>query len=232
MFDETRDKILSNLARQKSYRLKVRLPEIFDKAEFKASLAFAFEGLEELTAAGWEHGVNVINLFGEGEGNILTLNKPSLETFQALTRAQTSFAIDGITEETAKQLRKFTLGSTNINDITKQVQQAGILKPSRARMIARTESAHLLGRGQLTAWEASEVVTAKIWYTALDERVCPWCSQYHGRRVGLADNFAVQGEQITGTLPNGRETTLEVYEDVPTEPLHPNCRCTLIPEIE
>ena len=230
----TMDDILHRIARQKSMIYKVRLPEIFDEAEFKRNLTFAFDGLEELTEAGWQHGVNVVNLRA-GEENILTLNKPSLATFQQLTRAQTSFAIDGITEETAKTLRQYTLGAdptdTNLVGLTKLIRQTGAFKPSRARMIARTESSHLLNRGQLTAWEESGVVVAKIWYTALDEMVCPWCSQYHGMRIGLADNFAVQGEQITGTLPNGNETTLNVYEDTPAPPLHPNCRCVPMPEI-
>ena len=96
----------------------------------------------------------------------------------------------------------------------------------RAEMIARSETIRSSNAGALAAYEASGVVQGKQWYTALDERVCPFCGELHGTIVQVLDKpwfqvgdvFEVEGQR----LKIG-------YEDVRYPPLHPLCRCTLLP---
>ena len=65
------------------------------------------------------------------------------------------------------------LGSTEIaRNITKKFES---FKESRSRTIARTEITNASTKSDISAWESSEVVIGKEWYTALDERVCPSC---------------------------------------------------------
>jgi hypothetical protein len=49
------------------------------------------------------------------------------------------------------------------------------LKTSRLEMIVRTETIRASDYATRTAWEESNVVEGKEWFTALDERVCQHC---------------------------------------------------------
>lgn len=96
----------------------------------------------------------------------------------------------------------------------------------RALRIARTETLKAANRGTLEAYVQSGVVVGKEWFTALDEGVCQWCGPMHGKVQKVQDEFFFKGETYIGK--NGGVLKLD-FEGVPTPPLHPNCRCTLVP---
>lgn len=96
----------------------------------------------------------------------------------------------------------------------------------RALRIARTEVIKAGNRGALEAYRQSNVVIGKEWFTALDERVCEWCGPLHGKIKALNTNFFHQGETYLGK--EGGTLNLD-YSDIGEPPLHPSCRCTLIP---
>lgn len=96
----------------------------------------------------------------------------------------------------------------------------------RALRIARTEVIKAGNRGALEAYRQSNVVIGKEWFTALDERVCEWCGPLHGKIKALNTNFFHQGESYLGK--DGGTLNLD-YADIGEPPLHPSCRCTLIP---
>lgn len=75
------------------------------------------------------------------------------------------------------------------------------------------------------AYLQSGVVVSKKWYTALDERVCPFCNSMHGKTMSLEKHFYKKGDvmKVDGE-------TMEVSIDVRTPPLHPSCRCFIIPD--
>lgn len=75
----------------------------------------------------------------------------------------------------------------------------------RADVAAVTEVTRLYATGNAAAWEASSVVTAMEWRTAMDDLVCPICGP-------LADTEVAFG----GELP----------------PAHPNCRCWVVPVVK
>lgn len=99
-------------------------------------------------------------------------------------------------------------------------------KTVRALRVARTESLKAANRGALEAYKQSGVVAGKEWYTSKDEAVCQWCAPLHGRVVSTEADFFHQGETYIGK--EGGKITFNL-ESVPTPPLHPNCRCTLLP---
>jgi len=84
-------------------------------------------------------------------------------------------------------------------------------KGYRAIRIARTETIAASNQGALEAYRQSEVVEKKEWYCAIDERTCEECSAMHGEVVKLDDSFS---------------------GGVNAPPLHPNCRCTILPVLE
>ena len=199
---------------------KQAIRDIFRVSVFKEEMQLAFAGMEDLMVAGFQQGNAVLNLFGDTESII----PPSSQFFQSATRVITSFAVDGISEETANQLRKVVVRGSSPQEVASLIRQSGTFKPSRARMIARTEGSHIMNRGQEIAWEESGVVEKKEWYSAMDERVCPWCESIDGEVADLGANFRNDGDTITA---GGQ--TLDIYGDIPTPPIHPNCRCTLLP---
>lgn len=55
--------------------------------------------------------------------------------------------------------------------------------------------------------------------------VCPYCMARDGKVIGLKENFFVKGDSQT----IGGQTQHYNYDDVTSNPLHDNCRCTLLP---
>ena len=89
------------------------------------------------------------------------------------------------------------------------------LKTSRLDKIVRTESIRYGSFAEQEAWIQSWVVKYKQRWTALDERTCDSCWKLHWKKIPLNGKFAEDD-----------------YWDVIWSPLHPNCRCDMIPCIE
>lgn len=81
---------------------------------------------------------------------------------------------------------------------------------ARAQRIARTETAFADVAGNLEGWRASGRVAAKRWIVA-DANECDLCAELDGEEVALDEEFPGEG----GDGP----------------PLHPNCRCDVLPVV-
>lgn len=95
----------------------------------------------------------------------------------------------------------------------------------QAERITRTEVIRASNMGAIDAWESSGLVTGKQWLTAMDDRVDPLCSYMNGKVVDLKGRYFRKGE----TLQVGDAKTTFNYGSIQEPPLHPNCRCTLLP---
>lgn len=85
-------------------------------------------------------------------------------------------------------------------------------KKNQAEKVARTEMLRASNDGTLDAFKQSDVVTAKQWLTAMDDRVDPECERMNKKIVGLESAF-FKTDFGSGMVP----------------PLHPNCRCDILP---
>ena len=85
------------------------------------------------------------------------------------------------------------------------------LKDYRLERILRTEIIRYWSLAEQTAREQSWLVKYKQRWTAVDERVCSSCWKLHWKKIPLTSKF------------NG---------DYLWSPLHPNCRCDMIPLID
>lgn len=96
----------------------------------------------------------------------------------------------------------------------------------RANAVARTESFYIANEGSREAYRQSGVVKSMRWYTAEDERVCPWCGPQNGRIIGVEEVFFKKGETLSA---DGKELKLD-YRAIDVPPLHAQCRCFIRPE--
>ena len=95
----------------------------------------------------------------------------------------------------------------------------------RAGRTALNESRHMLNRGVEIGWIFNASVNLKQWHTTFDEKTCQWCPQFHGTRVSLGRYWATSGQDIEGSRGNN----LVAYGNISVPPIHPFCRCQLIP---
>lgn len=93
----------------------------------------------------------------------------------------------------------------------------------RAERIARTESSRALNTGQVAAWEDMGVTRMK-WATAPNS--CEFCNAMETGSQSIKQPFLTVGSTLRGK--DGGTMSID-YAAVKTPPLHPNCRCTLLP---
>ena len=96
-----------------------------------------------------------------------------------------------------------------------------------ADRVVRTESIWAHNEGTMQAWMQSGVVTGKKWDTVIDDRNCPFCEAMNGKVIELEGNYYQKGD----SLEVGGQVMNFTYETVQHPPLHPQCRCQLIPII-
>jgi len=128
----------------------------------------------------------------------------------------------------------------------------------RAEMIARSEVIRSSNAGALASYRAAGVMQQQ-WWTAEDERVCPFCGAMHKKITGVDDVWWPKGSTMEVELDDdaARDHVLEMkvlptgvwtwmgmrlvvkraaslvfgYEDVRHPPLHPLCRCMVLPVV-
>ena len=139
---------------------------------------------------------------------------------------------DGVGESTTVRVRsligKGLEEGQTIDEIAANLEAKGF-DASRARTIARTESARGLVQGQVEAWKQSGVVAGKKWLVAPEP--CPFCEAVgeQDQTKGMSESFLSVGDSVTAA--DGSRYVID-FENVSGPPLHPNCRCTLIPILE
>ncbi len=115
--------------------------------------------------------------------------------------------------------------------IARELRKQGAARSTpRARMIARTETIWSYNEGAQQRYSSMGVV-AKEWVTTKDDLLCPFCEPMDGVIVAVGDPFFPEGDSqiVPGKESGSQKMTFGMDVDHP--PLHPNCRCTLVPVI-
>lgn len=170
---------------------------------------------------------------------------PSVEKFYTERIRRVSVYFD---EETQKQLaatlREGIDKGESVDDLRKRVHniydatQEGKLMAYRAERVGRTEPIFATTWTTLDAWKKSGMVIGKRWHTApgavpAKDNPCSFCRAMDGKITELESNYFDQGDKMTVTDDNDVEQTMKLdYVDTVGPPLHPNCRCTLLPVLE
>jgi HK97 family phage portal protein len=136
---------------------------------------------------------------------INVLNPQALEWL----KKRIAWAAEQIGESLAKELNAallegFTAGES-IPELTKRVMEFFDDKV-RSQRIARTETISASSQGAIEGYKESGVCHKVEFWTALDERTCIYCMEYHGKVFNIGEEMPI--------------------------PLHPNDRCVYLPVID
>ena len=100
----------------------------------------------------------------------------------------------------------------------------------RAEMIARTETIRASARGSEALYSHWGVKT-KEWLCTEDDRTCPFCLAMMEQTRGLGRSFFGKGERMDLMVGESWQTLIFDYEAIDGPPLHPSCRCVLLPVV-
>jgi len=171
----------------------------------------------EMRAAFREAGVTALAevKFDTGPGIVNTLDKNA----SAYAATHGADLVTRISESTRDDLRELISNAID-NGWSSQTLADGVeemfaFSEARSLMIARTELAFSHVQGNIAGYRESGMVEKKRWLVAQDN-VCPRCEALDGKTVGIDDEFHDDEED----------------EDVDGPPLHPNCRCDILPVLE
>lgn len=120
-------------------------------------------------------------------------------------------AVQAVAETTRQHIRDLVGQAAHegwsVTELAQQIRTHGaMVSESRARLIARTESATAYNKGSLLAYQESGVVSGVEWLSAGES--CPICDALNGQVVNLGSGFT---------------------DSIAHPPAHPGCRCALAP---
>ena len=99
----------------------------------------------------------------------------------------------------------------------------------RAPVIGMSEAVRMTNIGAMLAYQQAGF-QYKRWVAVGDNRTCAFCMALDGKIIPMAEPFARVGDVIRGMDDKGQEVEMKVtYMDAMSPPLHPNCRCVLLP---
>jgi hypothetical protein len=97
----------------------------------------------------------------------------------------------------------------------------------RAELIARSETIRSSNAGAIAAYKGAGIVK-KEWLLTEDDRLCEFCRPMKGKITGIDQNFYNLGDQVTGDAGGVLKVN---YEHIGYPPLHPMCRCAILPVV-
>ena len=157
------------------------------------------------------------------------INASSPEVRRALEKRKGKIAT--LVSNSERKIRK--LIEQGINEGMGAAKIADLIKDNfntlaDAERVARSETIWAHNEGIEQAWKQSGVVAYKVWDSSGDDRSCPFCRSMHGKKVSLDSDFIQKGDTLTV-----KDTDIELdYENIAHPPLHPNCRCAIVPVIK
>ena len=169
-------------------------------------------------------GVNLAadQLTSLGVGFDYTLIHTAAREWARQYSAELIAGIDSTTQQAVREsIARWYTNGEHLDALTADL--SSIFDERRARLIAMTETTTAAASGTHSAYEASGVVTAMVWLTASDERVCPYCGSLEGQTVALNGKFSdVLSPELQAKL-KGRTFA--------RPPAHPGCRCRIGAEV-
>lgn len=221
--DDQKKEVLKNLP--SAVKAKAIDPEdLFAKDTFVA--AFIDLATPILIDLYGKEGAAAAELIGAGEIDVLTpeVRKALENSIELLSRKYNETTLNLLKEKLEQGLSE-GVSLDEMKGLVAEVYEFS--NEVRAEMVAETETFRIANDATRQAWEQTGVVKTLKWYTAEDERVCPFCAPLQGKVVSIEETFFDKGDTVTGE--DGSKLDLD-YSDIAAPPLHISCRCYINPE--
>jgi hypothetical protein len=223
-FDELRLRVKQNYNNQKSIQARDLLDEDAEKG-------LVFDLLTPLQREYIEkEGQRAMNELGLGGVFVVTP-----EIADALD-SYTMKLSGGITQTSINKIKEILIENSEegISTVAEKIDEFFDYSMGyRAEMIARSETIRSSNWSMVEAWKQTDVVDAKEWYTAQDERVCEFCMEMDERSIELNATFINEGDTMLIEDEDGFVSEMVAdYRDIDEPPLHANCRCVLLPVLK
>jgi rubredoxin len=223
------------------------MPTPLDASFWQLENAYLWDAMQEPTMEallmGAANGVGILPNALQGLANWDFINQQALD-FLSTYR----FDLIGVNETTRAQTQKAIADWIRAGDPLPNLIRTltPIFGNHRAESIAVTEVTRIFARGNIMAWESTQVISGKKWQTAVDSKVCPMCGPLHNQVVELDSTFNLTPQQM-GESPQmkdmlGSNWTLEAGMQRASSmlggfgglrslypPAHTRCRCWLLP---
>lgn len=230
LWEEEEKEVIINIDNFKSYKIGISkgkvssaLPSLKDLIKRWTAVLIPFE--REMV---FEEGNQTLDFVGTG--GQLDMTTDNVVKFVRTNGVKLIREINKHTrEELRKTIEEGLKEEESISQLKARVRKTfAEFSATRAENIARTEVIRASNFATEEAYIQSGVVAEKEWLTSRDARVCPYCDSMDGRRLGLGKEFFKKGDKLE---IEGSTLDFDLL-DIDTPPLHPQCRCTLIPVIE
>lgn len=130
----------------------------------------------------------------------------------ALSATTLATAANGAAKAARDSLALGLEAGETLRELTKRLD--GILTPSDAKRVARTESVRAYHSARAISDQESEIITGYRW--SVTGSACQICRNLHGRTVRLGSSF----------FDNSNAPA--AYAQAPYPPAHPGCECTVV----
>lgn len=207
------------------------------------------EHIEELLLAAGDKHLSTV-FYGAGSDALMTLESEYGVTVGAAFDIDTAAARkylettnrriardipDSLQKEVRREIANGMRRGEDTTTVASKLQEMkGQWTDSRAKRIARTETRYAQEAGKMEGWGQSGVVAGKEFLIA--PGACPVCKavdmQVKGKMFPIGGKMFDKGDSIKYTDDGGKKQKFKFnYTSMKGPPVHPNCRCTLIPVI-
>lgn len=155
--------------------------------------------------------------------------KPSAQVENAVRSSVKKFTTSML-ETDQEKLTQIIVSSLTDNvslaDIANKVKDAfDGFRTNQVNTIVRTEVLRAANLASIDVYKQSDVVAAKQWYTTEDDKTCDFCAEMDGKIIDVETSFFKEGDVLE---VDGQALNFD-YASVPGPPLHPSCRCDVLP---
>ena len=208
---------------------KLRAKEMLRKlvGPKKSLLDSLVKAYQDAVQGGGVAGLSRINdlLLREGIRNVAAVDVRKILSESIKERA--AFIAESLIDESVANFANSVEVGESVDQIARRIQTSRDLSPSRARTIARTESAASYHDGQIAAWKEVGYVTKKHFLAA--GGACEFCEAVENeygmgkKSIPIDQPFVKAGSTIVSQ--SGRTLTAGIDMQ---GTVHPNCRCDFL----
>lgn len=214
--NEVKEEALANFTAEASKSAKIKTKALVneDQLEIQAQLDFT-PILRDISIAAGQEALDLIDV---DDPYIPDLDKIIRRNIKKFTQSM----LHTEREKMAQIIADGTKAGKSVPMIRAEMEAAfDELNRVQSERITRTEVIRASNEASVDAWEQSGVVEGKQWLTAEDDRTDESCSELNGKIISLSGTYIGKGEEFLGNTYD--------YEPIDEPPLHPNCRCVVLP---